>query len=277
MSGQASTAPSFAVQPDQLAAYQRDGALVLRNVLGSDWLSVLADAIERDIANPGPFYHGYDAPEGGAFHGNLRVWQNDPTLEDFCLHSPLPAIAKTFLNTNKLNLLYDQLFVKEQGTKNRTRWHNDQPYWPIRGRQVLSIWVALDTTTLDSGALEFVPGSHNWDRWFQPETFGITEAVGVYERNPDYETIPDIEADREHYHITSWDLEPGDVYVFHAMTVHGSPGNSRTDRRRRGYAVRYVGDDVTYDDRPGISKPLLNDTLTNGEPLDCVQYPRINL
>ena len=261
--------------PEQLSAFSHDGALVMRNVIDDYWLDTLARAIDRDIENPGPFFHGYDSPDGGQFHGNLRIWQNDPVFEDFCLNSPLPALARSFLDAKKLNLLYDQLFVKAEATVNRTRWHNDQPYWPILGRQVLSFWVALDRTTLDSGALEFVKGSHNWDRWFQPETFGITEAIGVYERNPDYEPIPDIESDRESYDIVSWDLEPGDVYVFHAMTVHGSPGNSRHDRRRRGYAVRYIGEDVTYDERPGISKPLLNSELANGGPLNCEQYPVI--
>ena len=89
------------------------------------------------------------------------------------------------------------------------------------------------------------------------------------------EDIPDIEAHREDYQIISWDLEPGDVYVFHGMTVHGSPGNSTQTRRRRGYAVRYVGDDVSYDDRPGVSKPLLNSELSTGGPLDSAQYPVI--
>ena len=263
------------ISQDEADAFLADGALVLRNVVEPHWLRELELAIERDMETPGPFFHGYDAPEGGRFHGNLRIWQNDPSFERFCLDSSLPALAQQLLQTSKLNLLYDQLFVKEPKTVNRTRWHNDQPYWPIRGQQVLSFWVALDSTTLNSGALEFIAGSHRWDRWFQPETLGITEALGVYERNPDYEDIPDIEAHREDYQIISWDLEPGDVYVFHGLTVHGSPGNSTQTRRRRGYAVRYVGDDVSYDDRPGVSKPLLNSELSTGGPLDSAQYPVI--
>ena len=265
-----------AISQQQLDDYARDGVVALRNVVEPKWIEQLAAAIEQDIAEPGPFYHGYDA-DGGRFHGNLRIWQNDSRFRAFCLDSNLPHIAQQFLQTSKLNLLYDQLFVKEAKTLNRTRWHNDQPYWPIRGWQVTSIWVALDETTLDSGALEFVRGSHLWDRWFQPETFGITEAIDAYERNPDYEDIPDIESARTNYDIVSWDLNPGDVYVFHAMTVHGAPGNQLGNRRRRGYAVRYIGDDVTYDDRPGISKPLLCDTLGQGGPLDSDQYPIIEI
>ena len=35
------------------------------------------------------------------------------------------------------------------------------------------------------------------------------------------------------------------------MTVHGAGGNLRSDVRRRGYTVRYCGDDAVYDTRKG--------------------------
>ena len=99
------------------------------------------------------------------------------------------------------------------------------------------------------------------------------DAFTHYETNPDYEDIPDIEADREHYEIISWDLEPGDAYVFHAMTVHGAGVNQLRDRRRRGYTVRYTGDDVSYDERVGTSKPLHCAELAGGDVLDSAQFP----
>ena len=138
---------------------------------------------------------------------------------------------------------------------------------------MLSIWIALDETTAENGRVEFIRGSHLWDRWFQPEVFGKTKAVSTYERNPDYEDIPDIESERENYDIISWDLAPGDVYVFHGMTVHGAGGNLTSSRRRRGYTIRYTGDDVVYDARKGVSQPLLCDELQQGGPLDSDQYP----
>ena len=39
-----------------------------------------------------------------------------------CLDSQLPALAQAFLGSNKVNLLYDQLFVKEASMSQRTRW-----------------------------------------------------------------------------------------------------------------------------------------------------------
>lgn len=267
-----SMAMRFKVEQKDIDAFNQDGVVPLRQVISPLGIERLALAIEDDIREPGPFFHGYESDEG-RFHGNLRLWESHPTFRDLCLDSELPAIAQTFFGSQKINLLYDQLFVKEAGMSQRTRWHNDQPYWPIRGRQVLSIWIALDITTADNGRLEFVRGSHKWDRWFQPEVFGKTDAITQYERNPEFEDIPDIEADREDYDIISWDLEPGDVYVFHAMTVHGAGGNTLSNRRRRGYTIRYIGDDVVYDVRPGLSKPLLCDTLRPGGAMDCDRYP----
>jgi ectoine hydroxylase-related dioxygenase (phytanoyl-CoA dioxygenase family) len=264
---------SLIITSEELKAYDHDGVTVLRQIVNADWRARLEAAIERDIEHPGPFYHGYDAEGGGRFHGNLRLWESDETFADFCLHSPLPDLAKRFFKSTKVNLFYDQLFVKEPGTMNRTRWHNDQPYWPMRGCQVLSFWVALDKTSADSGALEFIRGSHYWNRWFQPEPFGTTTAVSEYESNSDYEPIPDIDAARGEYDIVSWELEPGDAYVFHGLTVHGAGGNQMSNHRRRGYTIRYTGDDVVYDARPGTNIHLRNATLNDGDPLDSGQYP----
>ncbi len=266
------------VSSDMVEAFHTDGAVVLRQCVDERWLGRIGEAIERDIVTPGPFYHGYVPADGqGKFHGNLRLWETDADCRAFCMDSGLALLAKTFLRSEKINLLYDQLFVKEPSTANPTRWHNDQPYWPIRGAQVVSFWVALDQTVTDSGALEFVRGSHLWGRWFQPEKFGDTDGHDAYERNPNYEPMPDIDADRAAYDIVTWDLEPGDVYVFHGLTVHGARGNARPDLRRRGYTVRYTGDDVVYDTRPGPNEHLRSAELNDGDPLDSARYPRVLL
>jgi len=258
----------------QIDAYERDGAVLLKAAIGPDWLKRVAAAIERDIATPGPFCHSYLPENGrGRFHGNLRIWQNDPDFRDYCFASPLPALAARFFSSAKVNLLYDQLFVKEPGTTNPTRWHSDQPYWAVKGWQIMSFWLALDPVSTETGRLEFVRGSHRWGRWFQPEQFGERVDEKVYARNPDFEPIPDIEADRAAYDIVAWDMEPGDLLAFHALTLHGAGGNHRDDVRRRGYTVRYTGDDAVYDKHPATAKGLDDPALKNGDPLDGEVFP----
>ena len=84
------------ISDEQIKQYWADGATVLRDVISPEWRERLAAAIERDIAEPGPFDHSYDVA-GGRFHGNLRVWQDDADFAAFCLDSPAVEIAQTFL------------------------------------------------------------------------------------------------------------------------------------------------------------------------------------
>jgi ectoine hydroxylase-related dioxygenase (phytanoyl-CoA dioxygenase family) len=267
--------PPRPVTDAEIEAYERDGVVMLPGMIDRDWIDALCQAIERDIANPGHGYHGYETEDGkGRFHGNFDVRMHDEVFRDYCEASPLPALAGSFLRSKKVNLFYDQLFVKEPGTNAPTPWHNDQPYWCVKGWQVMTFWLALDPVTLDSGAVEYVRGSHKWDRWFQPESFSKKSAF-QYERNPDYEPMPDIEGDRADYDIVSFDMEPGDLLAFHAMILHGSGGNTRSDRRRRGFAVRYTGDDATYDPRTGTNPGVYNPDLQPGDPMDSRQYPLV--
>lgn len=93
--------------------------------------------------------------------------------------------------------------------------------------------------------------------------------------NPNYVPIPDIDAAREDHYIVSWDLEPGDAYVFHALTLHGAGGNLKSDVRRRRYTVRYTGDDIVYDTRPRPNEPLRYAAFADGEPLAPPSHPLV--
>jgi ectoine hydroxylase-related dioxygenase (phytanoyl-CoA dioxygenase family) len=259
----------------QLEAFRRDGVICLRNVVDKEKIERLRAAVDRDIASPGPRYYGYAGADGkGGFHGNQDLWLHDADFADHCLHSALPRLAGALLEANEVRLYFDHLFVKEPGAASPTPWHNDQPYWPIAGRQVVSFWLALDPVTADSGAVEYVRGSHMWDRWFQPRGFSDSKTgINSYTQNPDYEPVPDIDGARGDYDIVTFDMQPGDALAFHALTLHGAGGNATADRRRRGYAVRYVGDDVRYDPRPGTTALLLDDALSPGTALDLPRFP----
>lgn len=260
----------FHLTGKQRRAFEQDGVVVLRDVVDAHWREELEAAVERDIADPGPFFNGYRT-EAGYFHGNLRIWENDDGFRRFCVHGPLRAVAGDLLGASALTLFYDQLFVKEPRTPQPTRWHNDQPYWPVRGWPVMSFWIPLDPVTRESGGLEFVAGSHLWGRWFQPEPFA--EGAPAYEAGEDYEPMPDIDSERGRYRIVGWDMDPGDVLAFHALTIHGAGGNLTEGTRRRGYAVRYCGEECRYFAGPGPNAGLRNPELSDGVPLESTQYP----
>ncbi len=262
------------MKPDtQQKQFQDNGVIYLPQLINKRWQQRLAAAIENDIKNPGPHYHGYKIEGGGNFHGNMRLWEDDAEFKDYCFNSVLPALAARLMNSKQIALFYDQLFVKEPGTNAPTRWHNDQPYWSVRGWDVMSFWVALDPTTMETGALEFVKGSHKWNQWFQPEAFA--EGGDEYEANSDYVPMRDIDAERDQHEMLSWDMQPGDVVAFHGLMVHGAQGNSSQNTRRRGYTVRYCGDDSYYYAGPGTNEDLRNPELEDGNTLFSKQYPKV--
>ena len=252
--------------------FEEDGAVLIPGAVSAAWLERLGAAIERDIGTPGPCYHGYALDGGGRFHGNMRLWETDDDFRAYCTQSPLPNIAAQLLNVEQVQLYYDQLFVKEAATDAPTRWHNDQPYWPIRGWPILSFWLALDPVTRENGGLEFIRGSHRWDRWYQPEPFA--PGGTAYERNPEYIDMPDIDSNRGDYEFLYWDMAPGDVIAFHALAIHGGPANA-SNSRRRGYTVRYCGPDMTYYEGPGTSHFLSDDSLQHGSLIEGERYPQV--
>jgi len=263
---------AYTLTQEQLGEFKNDGVTCLRGVVSPEQIETLRAAVQRDIENPGPKFYGYQTEGDAQFHGNQELWQTDEDFAAYCLRSELPALAAQFLESEKINLYYDQLFVKEPGADAPTPWHNDQPYWGISGWQVMSFWLALDPVSRESGAVEYVRGSHKWDRWYQPKPFA-KGATHSYTDNPDYVDMPDIDNNRDDYDFVIYDMEPGDLLAFHSLIIHGSAGNTHRKNRRRGYAVRYAGDDVRYDERPGTSVPLHEASLNDGDLLDSERFP----
>jgi ectoine hydroxylase-related dioxygenase (phytanoyl-CoA dioxygenase family) len=77
-------------------------------------------------------------------------------------------------------------------------------------------------------------------------------------------------------------MRPGDILVHHAMSVHGAPANSSSTTPRRGYSVRWVGDDARWDPRPGILETVPGPSVLTmptvpGGPLDSEAFPVIAL
>src|ERR1044072_8980622 len=134
------------------AEYERDGATVLRGVLSPEQVARVGHAIDRVMArkpDEPDFMYGKNnsEPGEGLFFGSLFAWLWDPDIKDLVLDSDLARIAGELMGAAKVRFFYDQILVKEPATVNRTPWHQDLPYWPVRGEQIISLWLALDAAT----------------------------------------------------------------------------------------------------------------------------------
>lgn len=261
------------VSEADIAAFERDGAVCLRGRFRGDWLARLAAGAEAVMTRPGALASEY-TPRGGPgrFFGELVLWTRIPQFRAFVLDSPAGEIAGRLMRASTANFYHDHLLVKEPGTAEITPWHHDQPYHPVDGAQLCALWLALDPVERECG-VEFVKGSQLWGRRFIPRYF--EDGRDYYEAVGGMESVPDIGAERERHEILSWALEPGDCIVFGARTLHGAPGNP-TRARRRAYVTRWMGDDVTYAERPGlISPPIEGHGLAPGDAMDCETFPRV--
>lgn len=272
----------FVVPEETIRRYREDGATVLRGVVAEYWIERMHAAIQDILDNPGEAAMEYTG-EGktGRYYGDFFLWRRNETFRNFMATSGLPAIAAQFMTADEVAFFYDQLLVKEPNTKEETPWHQDLPYWPVRGEQIISIWVPFDVASVESGVVQYIKGSHKWGKMFAPKAFGDTSFADVYKKGG-FEPLPDIDANIADYEILHWEMEPGDILLHHPLTLHYARGNASATGRRRGLALRYVGEDAQYDTRPGtfmenprLKKLLPEITLKDGDRLLSDLFPKV--
>jgi ectoine hydroxylase-related dioxygenase (phytanoyl-CoA dioxygenase family) len=272
---------------DELSAYARDGAAIVRGVIPAGWIAFMRDALERYMArSAGGIRSSADGIEYGApgqprFFSAIFMSLSEEDFRAFACGSPLPAIAAQALGAQRLNLFYDQTFVKEGHAGKAVPWHQDGPFLPIAGAQIIRVWVPLDPVVKEGGAVHYLKGSHLWPTLFRPVPFSsAANVVKTYVDSP-YPPMPDIEASHDRHDWLVGECEPGDCILHHPRVIHGSPGN-RLPRIRRALSAIYAGDDVTWDPHPGqfLDNPDLaahvpKPDLAPGDPIECGLFPRV--
>jgi ectoine hydroxylase-related dioxygenase (phytanoyl-CoA dioxygenase family) len=249
-------------------AFEESGALVIRGAFDSRWVNQMREVVERTLAVL------REDRSAAQFDTSVDIALRDPQAMEFVLNSPGASIAKSVMRSRTARFYGDQMFVKEPGVATTTPWHNDQPYWPVSGSKVCSIWLALDVVTKASSGLEYVRGSHRWGRFFRPD--GFTEKGKQLFAAAEGESMPDFDQRRDEFEFLSWDMEPGDCLVHHGLTVHGASDNATRQPRRRAYSTRWTGDDARYmTPRPYMASNLIDTSLVDGGPLESAKFPLV--
>lgn len=120
----------------------------------------------------------------------------------------------------------------------QTPWHEDSSYWNGRlsGYDIVTVWLALDQTRVENGAMGVIPGSH-------VDGFSEYEEVD-HKTNVFGSQIKNLDPSKAVY----FELERGECSLHHAGIIHGGPGNE-SPMRRCGFTMRYFPTDLKfYDD-----------------------------
>ena len=126
-------------------------------------------------------------------------------------------------------------FIKEARSPMLVSMHQDLTYWGFgETSNQVTAWIALSASTVESGCVDLVQGSHK--NPILPHTDTLA-ADNLLSRGQ--EVAVDVrEEDRTHVV-----LAPGEMSLHHGLAIHGSnPNNS--DDRRIGFAIRYISPDA---------------------------------
>jgi ectoine hydroxylase-related dioxygenase (phytanoyl-CoA dioxygenase family) len=257
--------------------YAVDGAVCVRQAFTPEHVALARDAIDANLADLSPRAKRASADGDGAFIEDFCNWARFPAMERFIRESPGAEIAAELSNSTTSRLYHDHMLVKEPGTKQRTPWHQDQPYYNVAGTQNASMWFPVDLVDR-STTLEFIAGSHRGP-WYMPRTFLDDQAKWF--PHGTLAELPDFAADNERepgtWRTLGWALEPGDAVFFNMLTVHGSGGAVGTNRRRV-LSVRYLGDDMVHSPRRWTTSPPfdgLDAEIPEGAPLEHPLFPML--
>jgi ectoine hydroxylase-related dioxygenase (phytanoyl-CoA dioxygenase family) len=261
-----------AVAAAHVQAFERDGAVVLRQLLNAEEVALLEEGIEANLAHPSPRAKvASNRDDPGFFFEDFCCWQENLSYRRFIFESQLGAVGAQLMRSRSARLYHDHMLTKEPGTRARTPWHQDQPYYNVSGHQNCSFWIPVDPVSRES-TLEFVAGSHRGP-WLMPRSFLDKEAKWFPEGS--LADLPDVDGDRERYRILGWALEPGDVVCFHMLTLHASAGVPGGGRRRV-FSLRLLGDDVRHAPRRWTTSPEfpgLAESLPAGAPMEHALFP----
>jgi ectoine hydroxylase-related dioxygenase (phytanoyl-CoA dioxygenase family) len=162
----------MAISEDQQAAYERDGFIVVPDLLGAEELATLGKVIAELVAGaaavethtavydlePG---HTPDAPRV------RRIKQPHTVHPVFAAVVRKPAVIAvlTALIGPDLRMQGSKLNMKAAGYGSPVEWHQDWAFYPHTNDDILAIGVMLDDMDLDNGPLLVVPGSHRGPVW----------------------------------------------------------------------------------------------------------------
>jgi len=161
----------------------------------------------------------------------MNLWEDRPDVTPLTFHPKIAQAAAELIHADAIRVWHDQALYKEAHGR-QTDAHQDHPYWPIKETSSVTAWIPFVQSTLENGALGYLPGSHKvgmrkFVNIFFGEPENILEEPEIKEIEPVFVSVP-----------------PGSVAFHHGLTVHLAGANN-TDVDRAVHTVIYFPDGST--------------------------------
>jgi phytanoyl-CoA hydroxylase len=255
--------------PD-LAAWQRDGFLVLEGFLSSDDCDALQARAAELIANwnastrtafstrdQGHARDPYFRESGGAIrffveeeapqHLNKighALHDLDPVFDRVSRQPRLAELARR-LGLERPLLLQSQYLFKQPRVGGEVGWHQDATYLRTEPSTVTGLWFALDDADRDNGCLMVLPGAHRGPlrQWFGYE--GGELVTRTLDATPWPAGMP-----------RALEVRRGALVVLHGLLPHASAPN-RSARPRHAYTLHLIDGRAAYPADNWLQRPHL--------------------
>jgi non-heme Fe2+,alpha-ketoglutarate-dependent halogenase len=206
--------------PAQLETYRRDGYLFPLRVFSADEANQYRAALEQ-----------HEREAGGPLQGKWRVKSHLLfTWADRIVHHPAVLDAVEDVIGPDILCWTTNFFIKEAASPGFVSWHQDAAYWGLEPEEVVTAWVALSPSNLQSGCMKVMPGTHRESHIPHVET---------YAENNMLTRGQEIAVEVDESKAVDIMLQPGEMSLHDIKLVHGSAPNRATDRRI-GLAIRYL-------------------------------------
>lgn len=205
---------------DQVTAYWRDGFIFPVPVMSRDEANKYRKALEKFERDHPDYMSGIKRQK---LH-LVTTW-----MAELVRHPNILDVVENILGPNVL-CWQTSLFIKESKDPGFVSWHQDGNYWGLSSHEVVTAWLALSPSTVESGCMKMMPGSHEWDGIEHMDTFdkdNLLTRGQVMNMNFDETKVVNVV------------VQPGEISLHHVNIAHSSAPN-QADDRRIGIAIRYV-------------------------------------
>lgn len=244
----------------EIAAYRKDGFVVLHDFLNPDELDRWRTAVDEAVTGrgrrktPDKDWEEGDSYYDKVFIQRLNLWQDSPGVRNLLLDERIGKLACDLSGLDGIRIWHDQALIKAPWA-NPTSWHLDTPYWSFSHREALSIWIALDDATLENGCLFFLPGTKDSAR-FDNASIG-NDMSSLFKLYPEWKKV----------HSVAAPMKAGSCSFHNGLTAHGAHANM-TAGWRRAMTCAFMPDGATFNGQSNILPPAMVQRLKTGDPLD---------
>jgi len=219
--------------------FEEVGVLLLPSHVDPERLKMIRSAAENVVQKGEPPLESeaaFSGEEREPYRQTVRrfrqIYGRDPHLDAWLRDRQLVPLLRKILGADPVLVTahHNSLMTKMPHSSTETRWHRDRRYWSYADDRLVSVWLALGEERVENGVLEFIPGSHRQE--FPPEAFD----EGPYFREDYPPNRPWIEKK------IRFDLEPGDVVLFHCGVLHRA-GPNRTETPKLSLVHTYKAAD----------------------------------